>query len=46
MSLIKTLQEKGFKVGSDDEEAGMKLFKTQKQRLTKPQITNSKLLRS
>jgi hypothetical protein len=41
---MQKLREKGFKVLSNDEEAGMKVFEQQRSKLVKPLITNSKLL--
>jgi hypothetical protein len=38
------LREKGFKVIADDEEEGLKIFKTQQKKIIRPLITNSKLL--
>jgi hypothetical protein len=41
---MQRLKEKGFKILSNDEETGMKVFQQQKSRMVKPLKTNSKLL--
>ncbi len=41
---MQKLKEKGFKVLSNDEETGMKVFQQQRSKIVKPLITNSKLL--
>jgi hypothetical protein len=43
-TLMQKLKEKGFKVLSNDEETGMKVFQQQRSKIVKPLITNSKLL--
>ena len=40
------LKDKGLKVTSNDEETGMAVFSNRKDKISKPKITNSKLLRS
>lgn len=42
--LMQRLRERGFKVLSNDEEAGLKVFQQQRGKLVRPLITNSKLL--
>ena len=42
--MIRLLREKGFKVAADDEEAGLQVFRTQRERIVAPLITNAKLL--
>lgn len=42
--MIRLLREKGFKVADDDEEAGLQVFRTQRERIVAPLITNAKLL--
>jgi hypothetical protein len=43
-NMIRLLREKGFKVMADDEEEGLRLFKTQRERIVAPLKTNAKLL--
>jgi hypothetical protein len=41
---MQKLREKGFKVFSNDEEEGLKVFQEKRSKLVKPLKTNSKLL--
>lgn len=42
--VIRLLREKGFKVSAEDGEAGLQVFRSQRERIVAPLITNAKLL--